>query len=207
MRTVDTNALTPQEWEALRPHLKPRWQTYFDLLWETGIRPGEGRNVSSDDLAKTAAGYNVRVTRLKKGQKKRVDVISIPAELGDRILSFTNRVRKRPFASARDTQRQVLIRAARKAGVRESVHPHLFRHGFGRRWAKMDLGYTPSDHVAVLQQMLGHERMSTTEIYFRPSGEEVEKAWQQLRRHEGTEPAPRAEPPEWLAGVRKSLGL
>ena len=55
--------------------------------------------------------------------------------------------------------RQVVDRAAKKAGLEKHVSPHMLRHSYATRL--LDEGYT----IREVQQLLGHANVNTTEVY------------------------------------------
>jgi site-specific recombinase XerD len=57
--------------------------------------------------------------------------------------------------------RQMMKRRATKAGVERRVHPHGLRHGYASGLAQ------EGKPVHLIQQALGHERLSTTDTYLR----------------------------------------
>jgi site-specific recombinase XerD len=65
---------------------------------------------------------------------------------------------------------QLLEGLSRRAGLARRVTPHMFRHGTGRALA--DSGAD----IAVIKELLHHARLSSTEVYTRPSGERLRDA-------------------------------
>lgn len=200
-RTIDTEPLQPWEWEALQPHLAPHWRLYFRVLWETGIRPGEALALKRQDLVDTAEGPALRVQRLKTGARRdrrpQVDLVLISVELAQALRAHPGSKRRAPFfPHTLRAARYALAAAAANAGLRPTLHPHLFRHGFGRRVARLPLAPTELEHRQLLARMLGHSSTQHVGRYIRPGPEEVLAAWAALRRAEaaggegGSPPAP-----------------
>jgi site-specific recombinase XerD len=77
--------------------------------------------------------------------------------------------RKHDRISVRYVQR--LMEATReKAGLDVQATPHTLRHSFASRVA------CKTGNLRVVQQLLGHKRLSTVEIYTHPTREELEAA-------------------------------
>jgi len=60
-------------------------------------------------------------------------------------------------------------KVGKQAGVEKNVHPHIFRHS--RAMHLLQDGMP----MEVIQKLLGHANISTTQIYARLSLEEVQK--------------------------------
>ncbi|GAJ04418.1 unnamed protein product [marine sediment metagenome] len=69
------------------------------------------------------------------------------------------------------TVRQVqrIITFAGKLSMGRNIHPHLLRHTFATRLMR-------NTSMAVVQQLLGHTNLSSTQIYTHPNGEDRKKA-------------------------------
>jgi len=145
-----------------------RDRAILELLYASGMRAGElvGLNVGSVNLGQKEA----RV--LGKGAKERIVLLGEPArraleaylqESRPRLLNnkapkalFLNRLGTR--LSARSVQ-EVLNHYARQAGLTKSVTPHTLRHTFATHL--LDGGAD----LRVVQELLGHASLSTTQIY------------------------------------------
>ncbi len=118
--------------------------------WDEGflrIR-GKGektRYVPMGDAAAHALRHYLAAARplLEKG-KQRVNAIFLS---------------KRGTRLTRERIRQIIRQRAREAGLPESLHPHLLRHSFATHLLENEAD------LRVIQEMLGHASLSTTEIY------------------------------------------
>lgn len=164
-----------QEWEKtlLMPHLPEHWQNVFELLWQTGIRIAEALEIRRSDL-ENGGVYIVR----KKRKDKRRDFMPITPELYEK-LQETARTQKLahifPFTQAGAWA--ALKLAAKKAGVRESIHPHCFRHGMGYRAMKATGG-----DLAMVKEILGHMDIRSTQRYINPPLYEVQNTLRNLNK-------------------------
>jgi integrase/recombinase XerD len=149
--------------------LRTRDRALVELLYGTGARISEAVGLDVDDLDAEAGIVHL----LGKGGKQRlVPVGSFALEATSAYL-----VRVRPALAAAGTgtaalflnarggrlSRQsawnVLRRAAERAGIAATVSPHTLRHSFATHL--LDGGAD----VRVVQELLGHASVTTTQIY------------------------------------------
>lgn len=73
------------------------------------------------------------------------------------------------------TTRQVerIIRKAALKCLGRPVHPHVLRHTFASRLMR-------KTNARVVQELLGHKNLSSTQIYTHPNGEDLKKAIDQI---------------------------
>jgi len=178
--------LTVAEVEALleaAPDLRGR--ALLELLYAAGLRVSEGLGLDREDLS-TDGGF-VRV--IGKGDKERL----VP--VGDIALDWLARwmTEERPSLLAlhhveparggplflgdrgRRLARQqafALVRgAARRAGLPESVSPHTLRHSFATHLLE------GGADLRIVQELLGHASISTTQLYTHLTGERVREVY------------------------------
>jgi site-specific recombinase XerD len=75
--------------------------------------------------------------------------------------------------------------AVRRVGLPEAMKTHWMRHGTAFSVLRSDIGKTYQDRILMLQQMLGHASLKTTEIYTQISPallEKLTKTGQEINR-------------------------
>jgi integrase/recombinase XerD len=143
-------------------------QAVLELAYASGLRLAELRAIRLEQLH-LDAGF---VTVIGKGNKERVtpvgraaiDAIRRYLELGRPGLVtpktpanvFLNR-RGRPFASTTLWGR--IKRRARRANIGRNMTPHMIRHSFATHLLENGAD------LRVIQELLGHANISTTEVY------------------------------------------
>lgn len=157
------NAIDPNSAEAERNH------AIIETLYGCGLRVSELINLeisrySPDDEYIVVKG---------KGNKERMVPVSpvavqcinnylqgsrgdVTAKPGDENIIFLNR------RGARLTRQMIFImlrRLAEAAGIRKTISPHTLRHSFATHLLE------GGANLRAIQQMLGHESITTTEIY------------------------------------------
>ena len=140
----------------------------LELLYGAGLRVSEVAGIDLADLDLT----NRQVTVTGKGDRSRVALFGGPARAA--LLQYIERGRPqlaapRPQAalflnrsggrlSVRSVQ-EIVRRAGVAAGILQRVHPHLLRHSFATHMLE------DGADLRVVQHLLGHTSVDTTQIY------------------------------------------
>ncbi|MFQ6102033.1 MAG: tyrosine recombinase XerC [Anaerolineae bacterium] len=145
-----------------------RDRAIIEVLYAAGLRVSElvGLDVADVDLAQAC----VRV--MGKGSKERIGLLGRQAVRAVRAYLEAGRpalLRKQPTSAlwlnhrgGRLTARGValmLSKAGKEAGIRAPVSPHILRHSFATHL--LDGGAD----LRVVQELLGHANLATTQIY------------------------------------------
>lgn len=151
-----------------------RDKALLELLYATGARVSEAVNLNVDDLIGDEGTAEV-VRLFGKGNKQRI----VPVGSYARAALDAYLVRVRPVLSARGRSTPALflglrgarlsrqsawlvIRAAgERAGLRLELSPHSMRHSFATHLLQ------GGADVRVVQELLGHASVATTQIYTR----------------------------------------
>lgn len=174
--------LTTREIDSLlKPEIPATPQTLCDqaiieLAYASGLRLSELRSIRLEQLHLDAGFVNV----VGKGNKERVVPVGKKAiESIERYLSsgrpklITPRSpanlfltqRGTPFASV--TMWKRIKRRAKYAGIARNITPHMLRHSFATHLLENGAD------LRVIQEMLGHANISTTEVYTHVAGERL----------------------------------
>jgi site-specific recombinase XerD len=195
MSSETTHTLTTSEYLKIYlnlPHYPPtklgkrreiRDQAILATLWHTGLRVGELVRLLASDLiwgTEPVLCLTVREAIAKKGHERR---IPISAELSRHLrrlpyswfddhlgsghtFAFQHRT---PYTHVSERHVQRLIRNAAALAINRNVHPHMFRHSFGTRMMRVT-------NSRVVQQLLGHRHLSSTQIYTHPDQKDLQDA-------------------------------
>jgi integrase/recombinase XerC len=157
--------------------LESRDRALFDLLYGTGLRVGEAVSLNVRDFDPYRREVRVR----GKGNKERV--VPVPAEGQASLVSYLE-LRKRPgvlaealFQNARGSRlsergiRVVLRRRLREIGIARNATPHTLRHSYATHLLDADVD------LRAIQELLGHERLSTTQRYTHVSAERLARVY------------------------------
>jgi integrase/recombinase XerC len=158
-----------------------RDRALLELLYAAGLRVSELESLNLEQL-------NMETNEIRvwgKGSKERIVLIGEPAAraltnylthgrptlLGGRKANavFLNQYGGR--LPARRIQK-ILDKYTRKAGIGKKVHPHVLRHTFATHL--LDGGAD----LRVVQELLGHAQLATTQVYTHVSQSQARKIYQ-----------------------------
>jgi len=145
-----------------------RDRAMIELLYASGLRISELANARLENF-----NFEERVVRVTgKGNKTRLVPVgrkaceALAAYLSaERPKLVKPRSRSEIFLSERGTKLttariwQIVKKHAQRAGLEKNVYPHLLRHSFATHLL------SNGADLRIIQEMLGHERLSTTQRY------------------------------------------
>lgn len=167
----------------LRKPLGIRDRAMLEILYASGLRVSELSNLQLSDLH-IDDGY-IRV--IGKGRKERV--IPVARESAELLLLYLEEVRpvlcdnprlQNVFVSKRETalcrQRlwQIIKKYTKDAGIMKNVTPHTLRHSFASHLLENGAP------LRVIQEMLGHADIATTQIYTHVNPERLKSIHQKF---------------------------
>jgi integrase/recombinase XerD len=143
----------------------------IQLLYSSGLRVSECLNIRVEDMD---FKENICLVKKGKGKKDRMTLLSvILAEQLKGYLQkegfstgFIFRNRQGKPICVRNAQK-IVSGTAKKAGIKKEVTPHKLRHSFATHL--LDAGVS----IRVIQELLGHSNLQTTQIYTRVSREHL----------------------------------
>ena len=157
-----------------------RDRALLELLYASGLRVSELANLNLEQV-----NLNSREIRVwGKGSKERMVLMGEPAARA--LTAYLNQGRLELLGNKRSsalflnrygerlTERSVQIEIqeiAEKAGIGKRVHPHMLRHTFATHL--LDGGAD----LRVVQELLGHANLSSTQIYTHVSKSQAKKVY------------------------------
>ena len=160
-----------------------KWQLYFRVLWETGIRPGEALGIVASDVG---SGF-LKVRRLKKKGHPE-DEVKIQPVLELALKSYIASARLKPkdrlFPTTIQSVHFIFNQVKHKLCLPEYITPHSFRHGFAMNFkeqAPPELKADALKLLTLLQRALAHENISSTSVYIQSDKSEVDKLIEEMR--------------------------
>ena len=158
-----------------------RNKAMLELLYATGVRISELLNLTMSNYNKEDALIKV----MGKGKKERVIPLSdITIKYLDLYINeYRNYILKDKLSDylfvnyngnkmSRQGFFKILNELCDKSGIKKEISPHIIRHSFATH-----LLNNGAD-LRIIQELLGHENISTTEIYSHVSNEKIKDDYQ-----------------------------
>jgi integrase/recombinase XerD len=141
----------------------------MSLLYSSGLRVSELVNLKVNDLSiNERSGW----VRLGKGSKDRLFIISeqlakdLELYLKDRGNTYV--LSKEKPLTTRNIQK-IIKNASIRAGIKKKVTPHTLRHSFATHLLEQ------GTDIRMIQALLGHSNLNTTQVYTHVSSEQIRK--------------------------------
>ena len=153
-----------------------RDQAMLELLYSSGARVSELIGINLNDLSSIETNDGVITTLKLRGKGAKERIVPLGSFATQAIDNYLTRVRpdlaarssksasalflnSRGSRISRQSAWQMVLDAADAAGVTEHVSPHVFRHSYATHL--LDGGAD----IRVVQELLGHASVTTTQIY------------------------------------------
>ncbi len=174
------DALTKEEFEILRTGAKTlRQKALLELLYATGCRLEEVEKMKKSDI--DWDNHQIRV--IGKGNKERIVYFNticqgclkkyFMSRLDDCNTVFVTERKPTKYLGRRAIQREIK-KIAKQSELSTNVYPHLIRHTFATHMLNEGMS------LSVLQEILGHEEITTTQIYAQMSNENIENEYRKF---------------------------
>ena len=159
-----------------------RNKAILELLYSSGIRISELCNMQTSNYD----SYECIIRLIGKGSKERIIPLGDYAisVLEDYINNYRPKINKKNINSIFINNRgdaisrqfifKVIKKECLKKGIRKNVSPHNLRHTFATH-----LLQNGAD-LRIIQELLGHENISTTQIYTHVSNQELKNDYQKF---------------------------
>jgi integrase/recombinase XerD len=147
------------------------------IIWtllDTGLRVSELCNLTDQNILWQEKAIRVVGKGGPFGKKTKQRVVPLISERTRTLLERYFAIHKEWFVEVRMVQR-IVKKVANRAKIARTVTPHVLRHTFACTAHQKGIS------LAALQKALGHDLISTTQIYLNLSNthlvEEFEKKW------------------------------
>ena len=131
------------------------------VLYGCGLRVGEIINLSKKDI-----NFNEKLIHIKLAKGKKDRFVKVPESLWTELEAYCKLNNEETlFPSNRGgkltkkTIGKIVKTAAEKANIKKDVYPHLLRHSFATHL------FENGTDLRIIQKLLGHSDIKTTQIY------------------------------------------
>ncbi|MBU0957414.1 MAG: tyrosine-type recombinase/integrase [Nanoarchaeota archaeon] len=142
----------------------------LSLLYSSGLRVSEVVNLKKQDI-----DFNDKIGWVRKGKGSKDRIFSISETLLNQVKEYLTSHPDNEYVFSKTTPltprniQKIIKLTATKAGIEKRVTPHTLRHSFATHLLE------DGTDIRVIQTMLGHENLSTTQIYTHISQEQIKK--------------------------------
>jgi len=160
--------LTPEEAGRLinsTPNIKHK--LILQILYGCGLRVSEVINLKKNDFN---FEENLIYIRLAKGRKDRF--VKIPNSIKENLKSYSNLNNEDIFFPSSRTGKlttatiqKIIKNSSKKAGIKKNISPHTLRHSFATHLLEQGID------LKIIQKLLGHSDIKTTQIYLQVSNQ------------------------------------
>ncbi|NOQ37735.1 tyrosine-type recombinase/integrase [archaeon] len=135
----------------------------IETIYGCGLRVSEAATLKKKDLR-----FKEGIIYLRQAKGKKDRFVMLPKSISLRLESYIEaRADKNPyvFDSGRggrlttSTIQKIMKNAVKKAGIKKNVHPHTLRHSYATHLLEN------GTDIRIIQRLLGHNDVRTTEIY------------------------------------------
>lgn len=131
------------------------------ILYGCGLRVSEIVNLKKPDI-----NFQERLMHIKLSKGKKDRFVRIPESIKEELESYFKLNKEEIlFPSNREgklttaTIQAIIKKAGKKAGIKKEVYPHLLRHSFATHLLER------GTDLRLIQKLLGHSDIKTTQIY------------------------------------------
>ena len=151
----------------------------LEMLYSTGIRVSEITNIKVSDISI----FNKTIKIIGKGNKERIvyfgniclDLLELYLKKSYPILNKDNSnylILSKTGKKINDREtRKVVDDASNIAGIKIKISPHVLRHTFATHML------TSGADLRSVQELLGHENLSTTQVYTHLTNEKIRNVY------------------------------
>jgi integrase/recombinase XerD len=153
-----------------------RDQAMLELLYSSGARVSELIGINLNDLSTIETDDGIITTLKLRGKGSKERIVPLGSFAAKAIENYMVRIRpdlaaksskatsalflnSRGSRISRQSAWQMVLDAAEAAGVTEHVSPHVFRHSYATHLLE------GGADIRVVQELLGHASVTTTQIY------------------------------------------
>lgn len=139
------------------------------LLYSSGLRVSELVNLKRDDI-----NWGDKIGWVRKGKGSKDRMFSLSETLAGELQGYLEN-REGAFVFSKDKPlttrniQKIIYGLRKRAGINKKITPHTLRHSFATHLLEQ------GTDIRVIQQILGHSNLNTTQVYTHVSNEQIKK--------------------------------
>lgn len=149
---------------------KPRDSIMIRATYYLGLRVNELISLKVGDINLKEEQVRLRAETTKRSKERR---IPIPKIFKKSLQQYLNLIGNNPetklFPLTKQRVWQIIKHYSKKAGITKQIHPHTLRHSYATHI------YEKTHDIKLVQDLLGHENITTTQIYTHLTQEDKKK--------------------------------
>lgn len=142
----------------------------MSLLYSSGLRVSELVNLKRHDI-----NLQEKLGWVRKGKGSKDRIFTISETLCKEISSYLEKNPEAVYLFSKDKPlttrniQKIIQKTAKKSGIEKRVTPHTLRHSFATHLLESGVD------IRVIQVLLGHSNLNTTQLYAHVSSEQIRK--------------------------------
>ncbi len=143
----------------------------ISLLYSTGLRVSEIVNLKKDEL-----NLNEKTGWVRKGKGSKDRLFVMSSSLAEEIREFmNNKAKDYSYVFSKDKPlttrniQKIISGTRQRANINKKVTPHTLRHSFATHLLEQ------GTDIRIIQAMLGHSSLSTTQVYTHISSDQLKR--------------------------------
>jgi len=157
--------------ELIKATKNPKHKLIIKLLYGCGLRVSELTNLKKQDF-----DFEEDVILIKQAKGRKDRFVKMPCTMKEELKAFTKLNNENYFFPSNRggklstaTIRKVLEQSTKKAKINKRIHPHTLRHSHATHLLEQ------GTDLRIIQKLLGHSDIKTTQIYTHISQQSIKK--------------------------------
>jgi integrase/recombinase XerD len=164
--------ISPEEHKLILSECNLKYYTLFSMLYESGTRIGELLSVRIQNIDHLSDPKKFYILTEKTNELR---VCFFDTDISSYL--STRKGKQQLFDISQNAVRFELSRICKKLNIR-NLSPHVYRHAFAKRTIDSNL------NLRIIQELLGHKDISSTQIYTHVLSSELEEAHRKMNEKE-----------------------